>query len=113
VGIFDHTLDFGFEGIFSTATPGFSVTAPTPSVFSGFERSISGGNYTIPLVRVMDGLVFNGLGSVTPMVSLTGVPEPSSGVLGGLAALGGLGVWARRRLAKVSVGAKTAELGGR
>jgi hypothetical protein len=66
-----------------------------------------------PLVGVTDGLVFNGLGSVTPMVSLTGVPEPSSGVLGGLAALGGLGVWARRRLAKVSVGAKTAELGGR
>jgi hypothetical protein len=114
VGIFDHTLDFGFEGIFSTATPGFSVTAPTPSVFSGFERSISGPNYNIPLVGVTGGLVFNGLGSAIPTVSLTGsVPEPSSLVLGSLAALGGLGVRARRRRAKLPVGAKTAELGGR
>ncbi len=81
---------------YTTATPTFSATDPTPTVFSGYTGSQSFGNILTfstaagPVTLYFDLNV--GVGA-----SINSVPEPSSLVLAGTAALAGLGLHSRRR----------------
>ena len=90
-GIFDPIGPFGMASFFSTATPGFSASAPTPSILDGFiGNPDSRLPYAISLNELEGGLlIINDFGQTPFTAKLTGdlsaVPEP-----GNLLALSGL-----------------------
>ena len=90
----------GFSPAYTTATPIFSATDPTPTVFSGYDAARPVGNVVNfstdagPISLTFD--IYGGLGT-----SINSVPEPSSLALCGIGGSIGLVVvaWRRRKRA--------------
>ena len=90
----------GFLTLFSTATPGFTVNALTPTVLSGFMENDSNTPYIITLAGAAGDLAINGVNpdgitaDITPYTAT--VPEPGQWAMMGLAFVGVAGCGFRR-----------------
>jgi hypothetical protein len=77
LSFYNSSDNSGFGPSYTTATPAFSATDPTPTVFSGYSEPYLFGNYA---TFSTDGgpitLIFNDYGGVN--TSINSVPEPSS-----------------------------------
>ncbi len=101
-GIYDPTFgdnsnSTGFGPSYTTATPAFSATDPTPTVFSGYSAADSFGNYaTFSTDAGTLNLTYDADAGVN--ASISSVPEPSSlalCVIGG--SIGLVVAWRRRQ----------------
>jgi hypothetical protein len=99
LAFYNSSDNSGFGPSYTAATPAFSATDPTPTVFSGYSEPDSFGNYATfstdagPLT-----LIYNDYGGVS--TSINSVPEPSSLVLFGISGSIGLAAaWMRRKRA--------------
>jgi PEP-CTERM motif len=98
-GFYNSSDNSGFSPSYTTATPAFSATDPTPTVFSGYSAADSFGNYATfstadgPLILIYDN-------NVGIDASINSVPEPSSLAFCGIGVSIGLMVaWRRRQRA--------------
>jgi PEP-CTERM motif len=101
VALVNSTASSGFDAGFTTATPSFSLSNPTPTVFSGLAFDDFFGTLSVPLQGGAGDLVLSsreGNGSIVNAAAITGssVPEPSTLVLSGIG-LVMVGLVVRRR----------------
>jgi len=84
---------------YTTATPAFSATDPTPTVFSGYTESQAGGNIQL-LTTAAGPITLSFELDLGLSASINSVPEPSSLALCGIGGSIGLVVaWRRRKRA--------------
>ena len=90
-GITDAGVNFGIAPFYADASPAFLVAFPTPTAFSGLIDPDAVVPFTIELSGVASPLIINDLGATPIVTSISAVPEPSSIVLCGIAAIVGMG----------------------
>jgi hypothetical protein len=98
-----NNLDLSFFAPdYTTATPSLDISAPTPTVFSGYHGSL---RHELNFSTTAGSLSLDydpTVGINTSIIGVSTVPEPSSLLMTSVGGLMALGIWRRRRRAKLA-----------